>query len=186
MKNKLKQYKNHLNVFYDTDSDVFVKYWSDAYPFEKWWTVYQEYQKYEPRTVQILETNFKKDYFVMEAIKGKVLEQEMILLDFNQKKKVLLETMDIFNNFFRFECNTLSQTEVFFHRDFRTENIIYTDTGEVKLVDPNSFGAVPLDRMNNMLFFGKYLDVLMSIKERLSFEELTPEQKYKLGKGYLY
>lgn len=37
-----------------------------------------------------------------------------------------------------------------------------------------------------MLFFGRYMDTLTSIRERLSFAELSSEQKYKLGKGYLY
>lgn len=185
-KEDLENYKGFPNLYYSFEDNVFVKYWYDAYPFEDWWNVYQEYQKYEKRTVKVFEVNFKKKYFIMEPIKGKVLESEMILLNFDQKKKVLLETMDIFNNFFKFKCNTLNETEVFFHRDFRTENLIYTDTGDVKLVDPNSFGAVPLDRMNNMLFFGKYMDVLSSIRDRLSFTELTDLQVVNLAKGYLY
>ena len=34
MKKHLKQLDHHINVFYDTESDVFVKYWRDAYPFK--------------------------------------------------------------------------------------------------------------------------------------------------------
>ena len=114
------------------------------------------------------------------------LEHEMITLGFNDSKKILIDTMDIFNNFFKFKSENLYETEVFFHKDFRTENLIYDKNNTVRLVDPDSFSNVPLDRMNNLLFFGRYMDTLTSIRERLSFAELTEEQRYKLGKGYLF
>jgi hypothetical protein len=66
------------------------------------------------------------------------------------------------------------------------ENLLFDENKTVRLVDPNSFHNVPLDRMNNLLFFGRYMDTLTSIRERLSFEELTEDQKYRLGRGYLY
>lgn len=186
MQRRIKQLDHHINVFYDPDSDTYIKYYKDSYPFKKWWEVYKDYQKYESRTVQVLEVNFTKNYFVMENIKGINLEHEMIKLDFAESKEVLLQTMDIFNNFFKFQCKHLHNTEVFFHRDYRTENLIFDENKKVRLIDPNSFGNVPLDRMNNLLFFGRYMDTLTSIRERLSFAELTEEQKYRLGRGYLY
>jgi len=182
----LQPYKHYPDLYYDSESDVFVKYWYERYNFEKWWSVYQDYQNYEPRAVQILDVNFKKRYYLMESIHGVNLEHEMIALGFNDSKKILIDTMDIFNNFFKFKSKNLHETEIFFHKDFRTENLIFDKNNTVRLVDPDSFSNVPLDRMNNLLFFGRYMDTLTSIRERLSFSDLTEEQKYNLGKGYLY
>ncbi len=185
-KNSLVKCEHYPTLFYDTQSDTFVKYYSDRAPFEKWWSVYREYQNFEHRTVQVLDVNFKKKYFVMESIKGINLEHEMIKLDFEDTKKVLTQTLEIFSNKFSFACEAMHDTEIFFHKDFRTENLMFDENKNVRLVDPDSFSVLPLDRMNNLLFFGRYMDTLTSIRERLSFAELTEEQKYRLGRGYLY
>jgi len=184
--NSLAKCEHYPTLFYDTESGTFVKYYNDRYGFEKWWNIYREYQEFEPRTVQVLEVNFKRKYFVMESIKGINLEHEMIKLDFEDTKKVLIQTLDLFSNQFNFKCNSMYETEVFYHKDFRTENLMFDENNTVRLVDPDSFSVVPLDRMNNLLFFGKYMDTLNSIRERLSFAELTEDQKYRLGRGYLY
>lgn len=182
----LPQYQEHNNVFYDKDSNTFIKLWYSRQRITRWWSIYKDYQSFDERAVQVVDINFNEGYFVMEAVSGHNLYQEMILLNFEEKKKILLETMDIFHKCFEFQSKALNKKEVWFHADYRTENLIYSDQGILKLVDPDSFIAVPLSRMNNLLFFGKYMDTLNSIKERLSFEELTDTQVMKLGKGYLY
>jgi len=184
--NKLKKCEHYPALFYDAESDTFVKYYHGRYGLEKWWNIYREYQEFEPRAVKVLEVNLKRNYFVMESIKGINLEHEMIQLNFEDTRKVLVQTLDIFSNQFNFKCDCLYETEVFYHKDFRTENLMFDENNTVRIVDPDSFSAVPLDRMNNLLFFGRYMDTLYSIRERLSFAELTEDQKYRLGRGYLY
>lgn len=149
------------------NSDNVIKKWNRNFPLEDWWAVYQIYQKFDPRVVQILEVNINSNYFVMEKLHGIDLEQEIDQLNFHEKKHVLKETVDIFSNFFKFKSRLLHPEELFFHVDFRLSNLMFTNNKEIKLLDPDSFDIVALDKPNNVLNFGRYLDCLVTLKEQI-------------------
>jgi len=169
---------------YNKETNTFFKnYPSGSWDIDKWWNIYQEYQRYDSRVVQVLNIDKRNNLIEMEYVDGLNCEKQLYNLDFNTKKKILIEVMDIFANFFKFRSAKISNGEIFFHKDFKTDNIYYTEHG-VKLLDPDSFSAVPLDRMNNLLYFGRYTETLYDIKEKLSYAELDPMQVETFGRGY--
>jgi len=175
---------NQPRLKHNKKTNTFLKtYPSGSWDIDKWWNIYQEYQKYDSRVVKVLEIDRNNNCIVMEYVNGLNCEKQLYNLNFTTKKKILIEVMDIFANFFKFSCEKLSSGEIFFHKDFKTDNIYYADGG-VKLLDPDSFSAVPLDRMNNLLYFGRYTETLYDIKEKLSYAELTQEQIETFGRGY--
>ena len=165
-------------------ADRVLKKWPKEHSIERWASVYEKFQDYDARVVKVLDVNYEKNYFEMELVTGIDCEKQMYTLSFEDKKRILIDVMDIHSNFFKFTCKELQQTEIFVHLDFRIDNLIYTKEKNVKLIDPDSFGIVPLDRMNNHLYFGKYIDTLYNIKEKLGYRELDPEVVKTFGRGY--
>lgn len=144
----------------------------------KWFDLYQQYQEFDSRVIKVLSVNLTERYYEMESIQGLTIEKQLFQLDFDKKKKILLEVMDIFQNFFKFKSELLKKTESFIHLDLRSDNILYTGDVEasVKLIDPDSFTIVSLNQMNNTLYFGRYTDTLYDLKEKLSYDDLDTRQ----------
>lgn len=145
---------------------------------KKWFDLYQQYQEFDPRVIKVLNLNQAERYYEMELIQGLTIEKQLHKLDFGKKKKILLEVMDIFQNFFKFKSKLLKDTESFIHLDVRSDNILYTGDVDVslQLIDPDSFTIVPLNQMNNHLYFGRYTDTLYDIKEKMSYDDLDTRQ----------
>lgn len=153
-------------------NDCVIKQWRRNFPLDEWWNIYDQYQTYDERVVKVHEINLKEKYFVMEKLTGLDLKYDIDKLNFNQKKFILQEVVDIFSKFFSFTGKGLHREEIFFHVDYRLSNFLFINDKSVKLVDPDSFEVVALDKGNNVLHFGRYLDCLVTLKEQILIGQL--------------
>ena len=163
------------------ENSVLKKYRWDHRDFEKWFKIYSEYQEYDRRVVKVLDINIAERYYEMELIPGYSLEGGLFNLNFEAKKHMLTEAMHIYQNFFRFKSQYLTETEIFAHLDYRSENMLLTNDLQVKLVDPDEFSIVDIGRLSNSLKFGKYYDTLHDFQEKLSYAELGPRYNKHLN-----
>ena len=117
----------------------------------QWLSIYEEYSKFEKRTVKVYDIDFEKDYFLMENIKGSPLSIEIIKhMKISEMFRIRHEIVDIANKMFIFDHVKISKdpSRIWFHGDMKLENFMITENGEIKLIDPDSF---KLARMNAVI-----------------------------------
>lgn len=145
-----------------------IKKWTRNNQLEEWFRIYQDLQKFDSSMVKIIDVDTEQNYFVMERLHGLCMEKQIDHLHFEHKKEMFIQTCDIFNSILQFKSSLLQKDEIFFSVDFRLANLIYTEEGKVRLVDPDSFEVVNLRKRNNFLLFGRYFDCVTTLKEQMS------------------
>lgn len=134
-----------------------------------WFDLYKEYQKKDPRCVEVYSIDQKHNTFEMERINGFDLNARYALsqLTLRQLYYVIGEVTDIYSNFFKPPYIHTDEHLLFLHRDLNTGNFIYSDKQQLRLVDPDSFCLTSMNDQRQVMY-GKYFDTMIYLRDFLT------------------
>ena len=72
------------------------------------------------------------------------------------------EVIDIYNKQFQFKDSILGPRDIWAHGDFFLQNLMYSD-GQVRLIDPESFGRRSLELQETNMRYGKFFETLTKL-----------------------
>jgi thiamine kinase-like enzyme len=100
----------------------------------------------------------------MEKLTGFTLDdtQKLRQLSIEQRRYIVNEVMDIYNKQFQFKNSILGPRDIWAHGDFFLQNLMYSD-GQVRLIDPESFGKRSLELQETNMRYGKFFETLTKL-----------------------
>tara|TARA_B100001057_G_scaffold499747_1_gene611603 strand:- start:15239 stop:15688 length:450 start_codon:yes stop_codon:yes gene_type:complete len=131
------------------------------YDIDIWYQVYKDYQKFDPRVVQV--KNVHNNTFEMEYIEGENLKDCIILntISFEQKLDIIKQVVDIVSNMFKFKHK---DCHLFWHDDVQLKNFLYTTDNKIRLIDPDSFRPIKFDNTSHYEFeIGKFTNTINNL-----------------------
>jgi RIO-like serine/threonine protein kinase len=127
-----------------------------------WLDIYNKYHIHDPRVIKVL--RIEDDVVVMEKLTGFTLDdtQKLRQLSIEQRRYIVNEVMDIYNKQFQFKNSILGPRDIWAHGDFFLQNLMYSD-GQVRLIDPESFGKRSLELQETNMRYGKFFETLTKL-----------------------
>ena len=142
---------------------------AENHSIAEWFDLYKEYRKKDSRCVEVFNIDTKNSTFEMQKIEGFVLNEyaKVFSLPLRDRYNIIGEVAEIYSRFFKPPYINPNERQVFMHMDMHVANIMYSNTGEVRLIDPDSFSLTYMDEPKQV-FYGRYFDTMIYLKECLT------------------
>lgn len=152
-------------VYLDTSNNTVVKFSDHPHIDKDWFELYTKFQLTDKRFIEVQEFGWDSSnsnvWIRMPYISEPFTRFDVLLsdsrIDIGLKRKIFGEMIDMFGSFMKFDCGK----QIFVNEDLKAKNVIYTESGIIRALDPNECILKPMNENMHFLAMSKaYLEAM--------------------------